>query len=88
MRASTTPQLTEEQSASGGQYGYLWWVDNDPEMPIYDAAGAWCQRVLVVPSRRFVNVITADDSAGYNGDRVCDDVLPIVGEVLSGRLFS
>ena len=88
MRASTAPQLTEEQAASDGQYGYLWRVENDPESPTYAAAGAWCQLVIVVPSRRFVNVITADDSAGYAANRVCDDVFPIVGEVLSERLFS
>ena len=49
VRASTAPQLTEEQAASEGQYGYLWRVDDDPEMPNYYAAGAWCQRVLVYP---------------------------------------
>jgi len=89
VRASTAPQLTEEQAASSeGQYGYLWRVENDPESPTYTAAGAWCQLVIVVPSRRFVNVITADDSAGYAANRVCDDLWPIVGEVLSERLFS
>jgi CubicO group peptidase (beta-lactamase class C family) len=88
VRASTTPQLTEEQAASEGQYGYLWWVENDPEDPTYNARGAWCQLVIVVPSRRFVNVITADDSAGYAENRVCDDVFPIVAEVLSEPLFS
>ena len=82
VRASTAPQLTEEQAASEGQYGYLWRVENDPEMPIYTAAGAWCQLVIVIPSRRFVIVITADDSAGYDANRVCDDVFPIVDEVL------
>jgi CubicO group peptidase (beta-lactamase class C family) len=88
VRASTAPQLTEEQAASEGQYGYLWRIEDDPEDPTYDAVGAWCQLVIVVPSRRFVNVITADDSAGYAENRVCDDVFPIVAEVLSERLFS
>ena len=45
VRASTAPQLTEEQAASGGQYGYLWWVEHDPEMPVYTA------RRRVVPAR-------------------------------------
>ncbi len=49
VRASTAPQLTKEQAASDGQYGYLWQVEDDPEMPIYYAAGAWCQLVLVYP---------------------------------------
>lgn len=88
VRASTAPQLTEEQAASGGQYGYLWRVMHDPETPTYDAAGAWCQLVIVVPSRRFVGVITADDSAGYDENRVCDEAFPIVAEVLSERLLS
>ena len=33
VRASTAPQLTEEQAASDSQYGYLWRVANDPEAP-------------------------------------------------------
>ena len=88
VRASTAPQLTEEQAASEGQYGYLWRVEDDPETPIYFAAGAWCQLVIVVPSRRVVTVITADDSAGYAANRVCDDAFPIVEEVLLEPLIS
>jgi CubicO group peptidase (beta-lactamase class C family) len=42
VRASTAPQLTEEQAASGGQDGYLGHVEHDPEMPAYTAEGAWC----------------------------------------------
>lgn len=88
VRASTAPQLTAEQAASDGQYGYLWRVEDDPEMPTYTAAGAWCQLVPVIPSRRAVAVITADDSAGYGPDRVCDDLWPIVVEVLFEPLIS
>lgn len=88
VRSSSAPQLTEEQAASEGQYGYLWRIADDPEDPTYLAAGAWCQLVIVVPSRRFVNVITADDSAGYAENQVCDDAFPIVAEVVSDRMFS
>jgi CubicO group peptidase (beta-lactamase class C family) len=88
VRASTAPQLTEEQAGSEGQYGYLWRVEDDPEMPLYTAVGAWCQLVLVVPSRRVVVVSTVDDSSGYAENLVCDDVVPIVEEVVFGRLFS
>ena len=88
VRVSTAPQLTAEQAASDGQYGYLWRVEEDPEMPTYTAAGAWCQLVPVIPSRRVVAVITADDSAGYDEGRVCDDLWPIVVEVLFEPLIS
>jgi CubicO group peptidase (beta-lactamase class C family) len=87
VRASTAPQLTEEQAASDGQYGYLWRVEVDPEMPTYTAVGGWCQLVLVIPSRRVVLVRTVDDSAGYDSDRVCDDLAPIVEEVVFGPLI-
>ena len=88
VRASTTPQLTEEQAAPEGQYGYLWRIGDDPDDPNYSAAGAYCQAVIVIPSRRFVNVITADDSAGYSPDRVCEDAFPIVGGVLEDLVLS
>ncbi len=88
VRASTAPQLTEEQAASGGQYGYLWWVEHDPEMSVYTARGAWCQLVLVIPSRRVVVASTVDDSAGYDENRVCDDLVPLVEEVVFGPLIS
>ena len=54
----------------------------------YTAAGSWCQLVVVIPSRRVVGVITADDSAGYDASRVCDDLWPIVVEVLFEPLIS
>jgi hypothetical protein len=44
--------------------------------------------VIVIPSRRFVNVITADDSAGYSPDRVCEDAFPIVGGVLEDLVLA
>jgi CubicO group peptidase (beta-lactamase class C family) len=88
VRASTAPQLTEEQAASDGQYGYLWWEEADPEMPLYNARGAWCQLVLVIPSRRVVVASTVDDSSGFDSARICDDVVPIVEEVVFGPLIS
>jgi CubicO group peptidase (beta-lactamase class C family) len=88
VRASTAPQLTKEQAASDGQYGYFWRVDDDPEMPVYFAAGAWCQQVAMIPSRRLVILITSDDSAGWDADRVCSDLGPIVEEVLLPPLMS
>lgn len=88
VRASTAPQLTEEQAASGGQYGYLWHVEDDPEMPVYTAKGEWCQLVVVIPSRRVVIASTVDDSAGYAPGMVCDDLVPIVEEVVFGPLIS
>jgi CubicO group peptidase (beta-lactamase class C family) len=55
VRASTSPQLSTEQAAAAeGQYGYLWHVEYDPEMPAYTAKGEWCQLVGVIPSRRVV----------------------------------
>ena len=44
--------------------------------------------MVVIPSRRFVNAITADDSAGYDQNRVCDDLSPILEEVLFEPLIS
>ncbi len=59
---STGPQLTPEQ-ATEGQYGYLWWVLDDPGTGVqgYLAAGSWYQRIFVLPSRRVVLVVTADE---------------------------
>jgi CubicO group peptidase (beta-lactamase class C family) len=88
VRASTAPQLTQEQAGSDGQYGYLWHVEDDPEMPVYTAIGVACQQVIVIPSRRLVLVITVDDSSGYDLGRVCDDLAPIVEEVVFGPLIS
>jgi CubicO group peptidase (beta-lactamase class C family) len=89
VRASTAPQLTKEQAAaSEGQYGYLWHVEDDPEMPAYTAKGEWCQFVGVIPSRRVVIARTIDDSTGYDPGRVCDDLAPIVEEVVFGPLLS
>ena len=59
---STTPQLTEAQQTEG-QYGYFWWLFDDPDSGVtgFLAAGSWYQRIIVVPSRRVVLVVTADD---------------------------
>ena len=49
------------------------------------ARGASSRRDPVASRRR---VITVDDSAGYAANRVCDDVFPIVEEVLFEPLIS
>ena len=64
----------------------MWRVEEDPAT--YTAAGAWCQLVVVIPPFRVFGVITADDSAGYDASRVCDDLWPIVVEVLFEPLTS
>lgn len=57
-------------------------------MPVYFAAGSWCQQAAVLPSRRIVILITSEDSAGWDADRVCDDLGPIVEDVLLPPLLS
>ena len=81
---STAPQLTPEL-VTEGQYGYLWWIIDDPATGIrgYVAAGSWCQRILVMPSRRVVLVVTADD-VDTPEDRVAPVLEPLlVEEVLA-----
>ena len=58
---STSNQLTAEQG-NGDEYGYFWWLISEPGSPGYLAAGAWYQRIFVIPSRSLVIVVTADDS--------------------------
>ena len=78
---STSNQLTAEQGGNGDQYGYFWWPINEPETPGYLAAGAWYQRIFVIPSRRLVIVVTADRS-DYAESVVQTDFDPVLAETV------
>lgn len=83
---STAPQLTPEL-ATEGQYGYLWWIVDDPPSGIrgYMAAGSWFQRIFVMPSRRVVLVVTADD-VNTPENRVAPVLEPLLAEEVLGPL--
>ncbi len=78
---STSNQLTAEQGKGGDQYGYFWWPINEPESPGYLAAGAWYQRIFVIPSRRLVIVVTADRS-DYAESVITTDFDPVLAETV------
>ena len=78
---STSNQLTAEQGGNGDQYGYFWWLINEPESPGYLAAGAWYQRIFVIPSRRLVIVVTADRS-DYAESVLPADFDPVLAETV------
>ena len=77
---STSNQLTAAQG-NGVEYGYFWWLINEPESPGYLAAGAWYQRIFVIPSRRLVIVATADRS-DYAESVVQTDFDPVLAETV------
>ena len=81
---STSPQLTPEQAVEG-QYGYLWWIIDDPGTGVrgYGAAGSWYQRIMVIPSRRVVLVVTAEDV-----DAPEDGVGPVLEPLLFGEVLA
>jgi len=80
VRESTSNQLTAEQG-NGVEYGYLWWVTNEPEATGYVAAGSWYQRIFVIPARRLVIAVTADDS-NYGESAVPTDFEPVLVETV------
>jgi CubicO group peptidase (beta-lactamase class C family) len=83
---STTGQLTAEQG-QGDQYGYFWWVNEDPVTPAFQAAGLFYQCIFVVPARRLVVVVTADDSE-YSPSAVQVDFEPVLASVVFEPLLS
>ena len=79
VRASTSSQLTPEQEASDGPYGYLWWLGDIEGQTSFLASGAHYQRIWGVPARQTVVVVTASDEG-------TDDIGEILGPVL-GKVF-
>lgn len=64
VEASTTNQLTPEQTTIN-PYGYLWWVGGEIESQrMFFAAGVYGQRIIVVPGAGLV-VVTISDETGY-----------------------
>jgi CubicO group peptidase (beta-lactamase class C family) len=76
VRASTSSQLTAEQEASDGPYGYLWWTGDIEGHASFLASGSYYQRVWGVPARQTVVVVTASDEGG------ADDIGEMLGPVL------
>ena len=60
VRQSTQPHVTKARAQN--DYGYLWWVNINPETreQLFWAAGAGGQFVLVMPERRMVIVHLVD----------------------------
>ena len=65
VKASTTNQLTQEQTTSEGPYGYLWRTGDIESHPYFAAAGSHGQWIIVVPDSRLV-VVTACDESGFD----------------------
>jgi CubicO group peptidase (beta-lactamase class C family) len=76
VRASTSSQLTAEQEASDGPYGYLWWTGDIEGHASFLASGSYYQRVWGVPARQTVVVVSASDEGG------ADDIGEMLGPVL------
>ncbi|GAA1437976.1 serine hydrolase [Microlunatus lacustris] len=65
VRASTSPQLTDDQADNpDGQYGYLWWPFEYGGTTGFNALGSYSQRILCFPEQAAVIVVTADDMSG------------------------
>jgi CubicO group peptidase (beta-lactamase class C family) len=69
------------QQGNGDQYGYFWWIINEPKTPGYLAAGSWYQRIFVIPARRLVIVVTAD-GRNYSQDSIEKDFEPVLAETV------
>ena len=69
VRASTTNQLTQEQTTSEGPYGSFWWIGDIQSHPYFAAVGSYGQRILVVPDHRLVVVVGCDESGSIRRRR-------------------
>ena len=66
----------------GWHYGYFWWLASGcavtPKTPWYMAAGNGGQRIVVVPSRDMVIVVTAGNYNAPNQSKIATSVLTSV----------
>ena len=83
VHASTTSQLTAEQEASDGPYGYLWWMGDIEGQTSFLASGAYYQRIWGVPARQTVVVVTASDEGT---DDIGEFLGPVLGEVFASLM--
>ncbi len=76
VERSTTPKA---RIRPGLEYGYLWWLRDVPfpEGPerSFAMAGSGGNRVLVVPSRRLVFVVTSENFDRPDAQRLTDDLI-------------
>jgi CubicO group peptidase (beta-lactamase class C family) len=80
VRESTSPQVTPEQLAGAGDYGYLWHIRSARGHHIYLAEGSYGQLIWVVPDLQLVVVLSCRDAGPYEG--ITDTVFPVIDEVV------
>lgn len=62
VNESTSKQLSDEQAeAAQTQYGYLWWPWEHKGHAVFEASGAYSQRIICFPQLDVVVVVTAAD---------------------------
>jgi len=59
VQESTRSQI---KTGYGPEYGYLWWIRPDPDLPKYMAQGSGGQSIYIVPGLDLVVVVTGDRS--------------------------
>jgi CubicO group peptidase (beta-lactamase class C family) len=59
VQDSTRSQI---KTGYGPEYGYLWWIRPDPDLPKYMAQGSGGQSIYIVPGLDLVVVVTGDRS--------------------------
>jgi CubicO group peptidase (beta-lactamase class C family) len=70
-------QATTKQADDGyGGYGYLWWVGQLDDDPLYLAAGNGGQRIFVIPNRELVDVyqVWTDPAVGNHEQSVAGEL--------------
>ena len=66
VKDSTSNQLSnDQQSATDGPYGYLWWIGEIQSHPYFAAFGSYGQQIIVVPDSGLI-VVTVCDESGFD----------------------
>jgi CubicO group peptidase (beta-lactamase class C family) len=83
---STSEQLSDEQEkAAQDKYGYLWWVGEYREQPVFEASGSYYQKIRCFPESDVVVVVTAaDDLTGIDTLNLTLD--PVLEKIFSPLL--
>jgi CubicO group peptidase (beta-lactamase class C family) len=66
VKDSTSNQLNkDQQTATDGPYGYLWWIGEIQSHPYFAAFGSYGQQIIVVPDSGLI-VVTVCDESGFD----------------------